>query len=198
MYLPGNQLVPPTSPYYDKDFPVQPANIERARQLVKEAGYDRVRISRSPFERHAGAPNCADHPGDGEAGWFRSGAATGRDGTAVQNYFSGNFVLFNGLWSGRTDPDGNFYPWIACSGSQNFGKYCNKTVDAVLNSRHGETTDFEKRKADYGKATAQMLKDLPTIPIYHQVWVFAASKELKGFVPYVDDIVRPVGLRIGN
>ena len=41
MFLPGNQLVPPTSPFYIKEFPVQPRNVERAKELVKEAGFTR-------------------------------------------------------------------------------------------------------------------------------------------------------------
>ena len=50
----------------------------------------------------------------------------------------------------------------------------------------------------YKEATAIYLAERPTIPIFHQVWVFAASAKLQGFTPYVDDIVRPVGLSLAK
>ena len=37
-FTPGNQWVSPTHPYYQKAFPVQPRNIEKAKALLKEAG----------------------------------------------------------------------------------------------------------------------------------------------------------------
>src|SRR4029077_2989139 len=45
VFLPGNQLVPPTSPFYIKEFPVQPRNVARAKELVKEAGFTRVPVN---------------------------------------------------------------------------------------------------------------------------------------------------------
>src|SRR6201996_8315069 len=37
-FTPGNQWVSPTHPYYQKAFPVQPRNLEKAKALMKEAG----------------------------------------------------------------------------------------------------------------------------------------------------------------
>ena len=37
-FTPGNQWVSPTHPYYQKAFPIQPRNIEKAKALLKEAG----------------------------------------------------------------------------------------------------------------------------------------------------------------
>src|SRR6185437_7320155 len=37
-FMPGNQWVNPQHPYYQKDFPVRPRNVEEAKALLKEAG----------------------------------------------------------------------------------------------------------------------------------------------------------------
>ena len=56
--------------------------------------------------------------------------------------------------------------------------------------------DVKERYEHYKEAVRILLTDRPTIPIFHQVWVTAASAKLKGFEPYVDNIVRPVGLSL--
>ena len=195
VYLPGNQLVPPTSPYYITEYPVQPRNLERARQLVKEAGYDRVKVSYQLLNDTLALQTAQIIQAMAAEAGFDLVLEPQETGTAVARYFKGDFELFNGLWSGRVDPDGNYTPFVSCAGSQNFGKYCNQDLDKALAAAR-QTTDHDARYKDYSDAVAILLTDRPTIPIFHQVWVFAASSKLKGFVPYVDDIVRPVGLTL--
>ena len=115
-------------------------------------------------------------------------------GTAVARYFAGDFELFGGLWSGRVDPDGNLPTFIACNAGQNFTKSCNPELDKCW--RPGGVRQTLLPATAYKEATAIYLTERPTIPIFHQVWVFAASAKLQGFRPYVDDIVRPVGLSL--
>lgn len=99
--------------------------------------------------------------------------------------------------SGRVDPDGNIPTFIACDAGQNWTKYCNPEFDKLLNAAR-RTSDVQERYGFYRDATKIYLAERPTIPIFHQVWVFAASAKLQGFVPYVDDIVRPVGLSMAK
>ena len=92
-------------------------------------------------------------------------------------------------WSGRTDPDGNIYSFVSCNGALNDGKYCNKDVDAAL--QIGRTaSDFATRKAAYDKVTEITDKELPIIYLFHQQWLWALSKGVKGFTPYPDGIMR--------
>lgn len=195
VFLPGNQLVTPTSPFYAKEFPVQPRDIDKARQLVTDAGFDRVEVSYQLLNDTLALQVAQIIQAMVKDAGFDLKLEPQETGTAVQRYFAGDFELFNGLWSGRVDPDGNFGPFVSCEGAQNFGKYCSEVVDAALSAAR-QTTDIEERRKLYAQATEQLLKDRPTIPIFHQVWVFAATEKLKGFEPYVDDIVRPVGLTL--
>src|SRR5690606_31001643 len=41
-YVVGNQPVPPSSPWYVADIPIAERDVERARALLDEAGFDRV------------------------------------------------------------------------------------------------------------------------------------------------------------
>lgn len=40
----GNQPFPPSSPWFDKDIPVPARDLDKAKALIKEAGFDRVPI----------------------------------------------------------------------------------------------------------------------------------------------------------
>jgi peptide/nickel transport system substrate-binding protein len=197
VFLPGNQLEPPTSPYYIKEFPVQPRNVARARELIKEAGFTRVPVNMQILNATLDLQVAQIVQAMAREVGFDITIEPQETGTAVARYFAGDFELFGGLWSGRVDPDGNIPTFLACDAGQNFSKYCNPDFDKLLNAAR-RTSNFQERYDDYKEATKIYLTDRPTIPIFHQVWVFAASAKLQGFVPYVDDIVRPVGLSLAK
>jgi len=193
VFLPGNQLEPPTSPYYIKEFPIQPRNVARAKELIKEAGFTRVPVNMQILNATLDLQVAQIVQAMAREVGIDITIEPQETGTAVARYFAGDFELFGGLWSGRVDPDGNIPTFLACDAGQNFSKYCNPEFDKWVNAAR-RTSNFQERYNDYKEATQIYLTERPTIPIFHQVWVFAASAKLQGFVPYVDDIVRPVGL----
>src|SRR5690606_12539551 len=71
--------------------------------------------------------------------------------TAIERYLNGNFQVFIGNWSGRSDPDGTLYAFFACNGSQNVNKYCNKELEKVLDEGRAESDDAARVKI-YDKA----------------------------------------------
>ena len=197
VFLPGNQLVPPTSPFYIKEFPVQPRNVVRAKELVKEAGFTRVPVNMQILNATLDLQVAQIVQAMTRDAGFDITIEPQETGTAVARYFAGDFELFGGLWSGRVDPDGNLPTFIACNAGQNFTKYCNLELDKWLEAGR-RASDLAARYQAYKEATAIYIAERPTIPIFHQVWVFAASAKLQGFRPYVDDIVRPVGLSLAK
>jgi peptide/nickel transport system substrate-binding protein len=197
VFLPGNQLEPPTSPYYIKEFPVQPRNVARARELIKEAGFTRVPVNMQILNATLDLQVAQIVQAMAREVGFDITIEPQETGTAVARYFAGDFELFGGLWSGRVDPDGNIPTFLACNAGQNFSKYCNPDFDKWLNAAR-RISNFQERYDDYKETTKIYLIERPTIPIFHQVWLFAASAKLQGFVPYVDDIVRPVGLSLAK
>jgi peptide/nickel transport system substrate-binding protein len=109
--------------------------------------------------------------------------------SAIQRYLNGNFQMYIGNWSGRGDPDPTLYAFFSCEGGQNVNKYCNKELESVLNAARSEA-DIQKRKALYEKATGIYLADLPTIPMYHPNWFFAARGTVDGIKVYPDGLLR--------
>src|SRR5690606_13405621 len=105
-FIVGNQPVPPSSPWYVTDVPVPARDVERARQLLDEAGVDRV-----SFEMMVANNPEAIRTGEviqamvAEAGFDISLRAT-EFATALDLQEQGQYCAFPVGWSGRIDPDG--------------------------------------------------------------------------------------------
>ena len=61
-YIPGNQWVAPTNPYYNKAFPVKKRDVARARQLLREAGHAQLAFTLIVPARARPAGGRAPHP----------------------------------------------------------------------------------------------------------------------------------------
>jgi peptide/nickel transport system substrate-binding protein len=130
----------------------------------------------------------------GEAGFTIKLQAT-EFTTALQLAQNGDFQTFLIEWSGRTDPDGNIYNFVTCKGPLDYSHYCNKAVDRDLDAAR-TASGLPARLADYTKAADITLTERPIIYLWHQKWIWAMSKKLKGFVPYPDGLIRPQGLTL--
>ena len=64
----------------------------------------------------------------------------------------------------------------------------------MLNEARAEG-DTARRKALYEKATGIYLSDLPTVPIYHPNWFFAARATVDGVAVYPDGLLRLRGVK---
>jgi peptide/nickel transport system substrate-binding protein len=196
-YPVGNQPVPPTSPFYIKELPVPARDIERAKELVKEAGFTRVPVTLLVLNTTVDVQAAqVVQAMAGEAG-FDIKIDARETSSAEDRYFAGDFELFWGGWSGRVDPDGNIANWLMCSGGQNSNtaNYCNEEVDGFLATARAASA-FEDRYKAYAAAAEIYLTERPMIVLYHQIAVYAASKQLQGFTPHVDGIVRLPGLSL--
>ena len=196
-YLVGNQPVPSTSRYYIKDLPVPGRNIERAKQLVKEAGFTRVPITLLILNTTMNVQGAQVIQAMARDAGFDIKIDSRETGTAEDRYFAGDFEMFWGSWSGRVDPDGNIANWLMCQGGANLStaKYCNQDVDKYLATAKSAAA-FDDRYKAYTEAAKIYLTDRPIIVMFHQIWVFAATKRLQGFTPYVDSLIRPAGLTL--
>ncbi|WP_454856536.1 ABC transporter substrate-binding protein [Rhizobium binxianense] len=194
---PGNQPFPPTSPYYDKDYPVPARDLDAAKKKMEEAGVTSVNLELlvpTDAERQQVAQlvqamvqeigiNVTIKPTE---------LMTLLD-VARQGKFESHLVG----WSGRVDPDLNITPMLACGAAGNDAHYCNKDLDAVLTKARA-LKDVEARKTEYGKAIAILLKDLPIVYMYHSQWIFAHNANIVGFKPAPDGIIRLTGVSRKN
>jgi hypothetical protein len=105
----GNQWVPPTNPFYAANVPVPKRNIERAKQLLKEAGvpnpsFTLVTPTTSDAQRIALVVQAMTR----EAG-FDVKIQAAEFATSLNMADKGDFEAYVLAWSGRPDPDGNLF-----------------------------------------------------------------------------------------
>ncbi|HTZ80253.1 MAG TPA: ABC transporter substrate-binding protein [Stellaceae bacterium] len=192
-YIPGNQWVPPGSPYYDKSYPVPKRDIAKAKALLKEAGVEHPSFTLMfPNNTEPQQVNQVIQSMAAEAGFDIKLQAT-EFASSLKLSTAGQMQAYQIGWSGRVDPDGNLYSFVACGAPLNDGHYCNQTVDAELKAARSVADPAERMK-HYDKAADILLKDLPIIYLYHRKWIYAFNKKVTGFQPYPDGLIRPQGL----
>lgn len=193
-YVPGNQPVSPSNPFYAKDVPIPARDVEKAKALLKEAGHEKVAFelmaANNPEQQRVAEIIQAMAS---EAG-FEVTIKAMEFAAALQQQEAGDFDAFAVGWSGRTDPDGNIHNFTETNGALNDGKYSNPKVDELLNKAR-TVSDTEERKKLYAEAAAIYVgQDRPRIYTYHPVWNYGVSGKVKGFVPYPDGLIRLSGV----
>jgi peptide/nickel transport system substrate-binding protein len=114
---------------------------------------------------------------------------------ALELSVQGKMEAFFLAWSGRTDPDGNLYSFLACGAALNDGHYCNQEVEKELDLSRTMADPAERLK-HYEAIAAQAAKDEPIIYLFHRKWIYAYSPKLNGFTPIPDGLVRVKGLTL--
>jgi peptide/nickel transport system substrate-binding protein len=189
----GNQPFPPNSQWFNKDLPVPARDVEKAKQLMKEAGYETIDIEL----QHANNTTQTQmmqviQSMVAEAGFNVTLKAT-EFATLLSEQTAGNYQLSRSDWSGRIDPDGNIHQFVTCKGGINDVKYCNPEVDKLLNEAR-VSPDDAVRKQKYDAASAILADDMPIIYLGHQPYAYAISKKVEGFAPSPDGMMRLLGV----
>jgi peptide/nickel transport system substrate-binding protein len=194
-FQPGNQWVSPTNPYYDKELPIPTRNIAKAKQLLAAAGAPNpvveLMVPTVPEPLQAAQVIQAMAK---EAGFDIRIRAT-EFASSLQLSTKGDFQAFMIGWSGRTDPDGNIYNFVACKAPPglNVTHYCNHDVDRELDAARQAQARTD-RLAHYRKVAEHVLNDRPIIYLWHPKLLYGLSAKLAGFTPYPDGLIRPQGL----
>jgi peptide/nickel transport system substrate-binding protein len=109
--------------------------------------------------------------------------------TALNRQDAGRYETFQIGWSGRIDPDGNFFQFVNSKGGQNTSGYANAVVDrATNNARKAATT--RARLVSYRAAMQQLMRDLPLIYLWHPVNRFGVVNTVAGLQVYGDGLIR--------
>lgn len=196
LFTPGNQPVPPSNPYYIKEFPASARDAERARALVHEV------TGGQPVTFTLLLPNIPAYRQYSEIIQSMAAEADIRielemqeTTTALSSWASGDFQAFIIRWSGRVDPDGNIYAFKACDGARNGSKYCNPEVDRSLaDSRR--LGDFDARYEAFKDAAAHYLADRPYIYLFHPTELTGVRREVEGYAQYADGLFRFANLTL--
>lgn len=194
-YLAGNQWVSPKNPNYVTEYPVPKRDVAKAKALLKEAGIEKPSITLMVY-----ANNDAPQVGQviqamtREAGFDVKLQATDFT-TSLDQADKGGFEAYLYNWSGRPDPDGNTFSFLACKMPLNYSRYCNQEADSAMNAER-LTTDPAARKAAWKRLADRVLTDKPLVYLFHRRLLWAYSQKLTGFGEYPDGLVRFTGLKL--
>jgi peptide/nickel transport system substrate-binding protein len=193
-FAPGNQPFPPTSPWYNEDFPAPERDVESARALLEEAGYPdgitiEIQVPNNPVQMQLMQVVQAMAA---EAGITIELLAK-EFATLLSDQTAGAYTASQIGWSGRVDPDGNIHQFMTTDGGINDSHYANAEVDELLNDAR-LSNDMATRKESYDAAIAILQEDMPIIYLYHQAWIWALDDKVQGFVPYPDGMIRLQGV----
>ncbi len=92
-------------------------------------------------------------------------------------------------WSGRPDPDANFYSFVVTGGPNNRSAYSNQKVDVLLDAARVLTTPDQRRRA-YGQIMDMVNDDLPLLWLYWPKEYKALRSNVQGFVHVSDGMLR--------
>jgi peptide/nickel transport system substrate-binding protein len=192
---PGNQWVAPNNRYYGKSAPIPKRNVERARQLLKEAGvtdpsFTLMTPTTSDAQRVAQVVQAMAK----EAGFDVKIQST-EFATSLNLADKGQFEAYVLAWSGRADPDGNLHTFIACKGPLNTSGYCKPEVDEAIEKAR-TTLDPAQRAKLYDTVAIHVTRDRPIIYLYHRNWLWAHTTKLTGLHTIPDGMVRVQGLQM--
>jgi len=196
-YTTGNQPFPPSSMWYNPEFPVPARDVEAAKAKLAEAGLEKVdidlMISTSP-ERQAVAEMM-------QAMLSEVGINLNIQPTEFvsmrEKAASGDFQAYVIGSSGRVDPDLNISLTLECGTANNVGGYCSEELDSLLDKGRA-TADPEARKPIYADAIEVIMKDVPGIYLYNPRAAYAMTSKLEGFQPFPDGIIRLEGVKLAE
>lgn len=195
-FKPGNQWISPDHPYYQKEFPIRPRDVAKAKALLKEAGVT------PPVNVDFMVPKGPEAEGTAqvvqsmaaEAGFDMKIRVT-EFATSLKQAEAGEYQAYLLAWSGRIDPDGNSYVFLHKDAPQNYSAWANPDADKALDDAR-LTTDMAQRKAIYAKLTKLEQEDEPLLYVYHRRIIIAHTTKVDGYRQMPDGLVRVVGLKL--
>jgi peptide/nickel transport system substrate-binding protein len=191
----GDQWVPPNSPFFAKNVPVPKRDVAKAKALLKEAG-----VPSPSFTLMTPTTNEAQKLGQvvqamaSEAG-FNIKMESTEFATSLNLADKGQFEAYILEWSGRADPDGNLYNFLACDAPINYTGYCKPEMQEMLKAQR-TTLDAAERQQLFDKIAALETADRPIVYLYNRYWLWAYNKKLTGVRPVPDALLRVQGLKM--
>ncbi|HBM58661.1 MAG TPA: ABC transporter substrate-binding protein, partial [Citreicella sp.] len=196
-------FMPPQSMYYHDGLPSQEFNLDRAREILDEAGWmpgsDGVREKDGVRLEFTNSTTTGAHLREQTQQFVQQtfaeiGVRMNIENMPAAVMWGDHWVLsqFDTVMVGITyliaaDPDvtNRFHTdAIAAQGGNgsNTGQYSNPEVDALL-EKGARTFDPEERKAIYREAQEIIRGELPFLPLFSYTQVYGRKAGLEGFVP---------------
>ncbi|QBR93452.1 ABC transporter substrate-binding protein [Nocardioides euryhalodurans] len=167
-----------------------PYDPERSLELLEEAGLE------TPVQLSMKVSNTPDTlrlaqaiQGSVAKGGFEIEIEPVEYTTLLDAQTRGDFQLLQLGWSGRIDPHGNMYSFLATGQSSNYSGYSDPTVDRLLKKAARQVGTAERAET-YGEVVRLVHRDDPLIYLYRQRNLTAYSEDVVGVSTYADGVVR--------
>jgi peptide/nickel transport system substrate-binding protein len=170
-------IIPVTSYYNPKIEGKYPYDVEKAKALLKEAGWDANKeiallVPTGNIVRELSADII-------QANLAAAGVKVKIEKmdfpTLMARYGKGDFDLGLVGWGGVLDPD--VRSQYQTGGQYNFGKASSKVLDELL-EKGANTADTAERKKIYDEFQIQFLEEMPIVPLYWPLRLVAMNKRV--------------------
>jgi peptide/nickel transport system substrate-binding protein len=167
----GQVIGPVTPPFYQtplSELPCYTPDLEKARQLLKDAGAENLKFSIMATNEEI--PLTVAEAENIQAQLKQIGVETTIDvvelGVFVDRWFKADFDAVTTENGGNPDPDVMLYRyWHSTGNLQSVSQYHTPELDALLTEAR-QTTDTDKRRALYGEISKQLVDVAPWIWLY--------------------------------
>lgn len=187
--IPASSVSPPGTIGFNEDLPVYPYDLEEAKRLLEEIGYDGTPIKMgAPIGRYA----MDRQMGESIAGMFQDAGINVELETLEFSSFvpktrDGSYdIYFLGITDFTINPsthyDGYYYSKTATNG------YANAKVDELMEQAI-QTIDNDKVAEIYKDIQEILYEDKPALPLYYEPQIIGVRKGLKNFTPRLDEYV---------
>jgi peptide/nickel transport system substrate-binding protein len=175
--------------------PVPKRNIERAKQLLKEAGvpnpsFTLVTPTTSDAQRIALVVQAMTR----EAG-FDVKIQAAEFATSLNMADKGDFEAYVLAWSGRPDPDGNLFYVPRLQAAAQLRRLLRRR-DRQADQRVARRARPGQAQEDLRAGRRRVMKERPVVYLYHRKWLWAYNPKLQGVRNVPDGLLRVSGLKM--
>jgi peptide/nickel transport system substrate-binding protein len=190
LFLPGCGPIAPTSPWFDRSSRCNKhRDLKKAKQLVARSGVRNPTVKLMIGNDSDGLRLGQFIQSQEQEAGIRVDLQPTEFVSSLRKADNGDFDAFAIGWSGRVDPDGNIYQFVATRGSQNDSGYSNPRLDVILNNARHATT-AKARRTLYRAAVRLIRSNRPLIYLWHGVTRHGVSNKVTGVTVYGDGLVR--------
>jgi len=190
--LPAKNPLPPSIEGYNDAIQEYPYDLEKAKALLKEAGYEKgfeIDLWAMPVARPymPEAQKVAEVIQESLSKIGIKAKIQSVDwATYLEKARKGELDIFMLGWTGDNgDPDNFIYTLLDKDsiGSNNYAQYSNDELHDILIEAQTEA-DQAKRNELYKKAQEIIHEDAPWVPLVHSTPLLAAAKDLQNYLPH--------------
>jgi peptide/nickel transport system substrate-binding protein len=187
---PGCSPISPVNPMHDESLECPARDVAKAKELVAASGAQTpvpvtMMLNTDAISLRLGQTIQAMTK---EAGFDVKLQPT-EFTSALDKGDAGEYDTFQIGWSGRVDPDGDIYEFVAGKGSLNIAGYQSDELDELLGKAR-RTNDEAERKELYKRAVAVVNRDRPLIYLFHEKFITGARKDVAGLQVFGDGLMR--------